>query len=994
MPAQLRALAESIARTEAPEARRRITERLKEVGLPASDDTIDVATLLQCAYPGMVHAILARPADVASIARGTKLARDARAYRRQALPLVGDLSDVQGVRHGLRVFAAREKLRIAARELMPHAGSDVDVTARELSDLADVCIDIALSEALTWAEGRFGRPIANGQRCPFVVLGMGKLGGRELNAGSDVDLLLLYGTDEGEVVKDGKPAELTLHEYFARVSQRFTSTLDDVTEDGVVWRVDLRLRPEGSRGPLVNSLAAAERYYETWGRTWERAALVRARAVAGDVPFGEEALRALGPFVWRREVNPNLADEMIALVARARVETSSDRERDLKLGRGGIREAEFFVQSLQLVWGGREPTVRSTNTLDALRRLRARGLVTDREGREVADAYLALRRLEHRVQFATMQQTHTLPRSTDAGGLLERIARSLGFSGGAELDRDLDKTRRRVSGRLASLSLQGRAAAREAASPGELDRLYFALDAADETAVMEWLPNAFGTSASPDLARHLLALARRPDFPLGASTRDKYPDLAASMIEALRDAADPEQATRLMAAFFARLITPTVYAKALAEDVRATRRLASLFGASAFLGMSMVGHPELADRMLFGRGAPSQESARHAVDEEIAALPKNADLEEFVGALRRAKGGVTVEVGLADLAGEMSTRACTLVLSALADASLDHATRFAMRERGVVADGDTNEATGLAVIAMGKLGGREIGYGSDLDIFFVYDDGLVLAADASSDAIDLTERFVRTAQRVMRIVSTPHGDGPGYELDTRLRPSGNQGLLVVSLDAFARYHGAQREAQAEDWERQALLKARACAGDVALGQKVIAIAHKAAYERGAPPPEKMHRLRTRMEHELAGERRDASGRARYDLKLGRGGLVDVEFAVQWLQMKYGADPRVRTADTEAALSALETCGYLEPQLAAALREGYRLLRRLEQRLRVLHGTSAQLIEEGAPGLALLARRMGMRDGPRGSASDALLTRFAEVTRDVRAAYLAVLGLPS
>jgi glutamate-ammonia-ligase adenylyltransferase len=329
-------------------------------------------------------------------------------------------------------------------------------------------------------------------------------------------------------------------------------------------------------------------------------------------------------------------------------------------------------------------------------------------------------------------------------------------------------------------------------------------------------------------------------------------------------------------------------------------------------------------------------------------------------------------VGLADLAGELGTRDCTLVLSSLADATLDRACAYAMKERGVEG--------GLAVVAMGKLGGREIGYGSDLDLFFVYEG----AGD------DDQERYVRAAQRVMRLVSSPHGDGPGYELDTRLRPSGNQGLLVVSLEAFARYHAADRAgagSEAQDWERQALLKARPMAGDAELGARVMAVAHAASYERGAPPPERVHHLRMRMERELAGERR-----GRYDLKLGRGGLVDVEFAAQWLQMKHGADARVRTTDTETALAALEACGHLEPALASPLREGYRYLRRMEQRLRVLHGTSASLIEVGAPGLALLARRMGMREGPRGSAAEALLVRYAEVTRDVRAAYLAVLGI--
>jgi len=971
-----RALADSIARAEAALARARFFETASERSLTATDDAVDLAALLACAYPAMAPSIFAHPEDVVAIARGTRLARDARAYRRTALTMIGDATDDASVRRGLRRFAQRERLRVAARELLPH-GSDIDVTARELSDLADVCIDLALGEAMHWADTRFGEPrTTEGARCGFVVIGMGKLGGRELNSGSDVDLLLFYETDDGEAVKDG--TSTSLHEYFTRVSQRFTATLGDVTEDGFAWRVDLRLRPEGARGPLVNSLAAAERYYETWGRTWERAALVRARPVAGDLKLGQEALSALGPFVWRREVNPAVADEMIALVVRARAETPIDPQRDLKLGVGGIREVEFFVQSLQLIWGGREPSVRATNTLDAVRRLRARGLVTDREGRETADAYLALRRLEHRVQFAIGWQTHALPPPGDP--LLDRIARSLGFANERDLERDLDKTRRRVATRFGSLSREGRVKKDDA---GALDRVFYALDAGDEAAVLGWSAEVFGASSSPDLARHLLALARRPDYPLGATTRDKFPDLAPVLVEALEGAADPEQAARLMATFFARLGTPSVYARALAEDARAARALVGLFGASAFLGASMIGHPELADRLLFGRGAPTPATAAAALDEEIATLEPDCDPEDFVGALRRAKGRVTMEVGLADLAGELSTRACTHVLSALADATLDRATRFAMRDHGpspVLPEHGPHlpPARGLAVIAMGKLGGGEIGYGSDLDLFFIYEDG--------SD--EAQERFVRVAQRVMRLLSAPHGDGPGYELDTRLRPSGNQGLLVVSLDAFAKYHSADDGAsEAHDWERQALLKARPCAGDATLGARVIAIAHAAAYERGAPATERVHHLRLRMERELAGERP-----GRYDLKLGRGGLVDVEFAAQWLQMKWGSDPRIRTPDTETALSALEACGYLEANLAAPLREGYRVLRRMEQRLRVLHGTSVQLIEEGAPGMALFARRMGMRDGPRGTASSALIARYLEITRDVRAAYLAVLGM--
>ena len=927
--------------------------------MPARDAHVELANRIRDAYPALAITLDAHPEDLAPLARGTRQARDLRTYRRLAAAAVG--GDAEDLRGGLRRFARRERLRIATRELLAHPGHDVDVTARELSDLADVCCEVALGEALTWAAGRFGDPLAaSGEPCAFVVVGMGKLGGRELNAGSDIDLMLFYDTD------DGRAGAHSLHEHFTRVAQRFVATLDEPTEDGFAWRVDLRLRPEGTRGPLVNALAAAERYYETWGRTWERAALVRARPVAGDLGFGARLLAALAPFVWRRSVDPRVVEEMSGMLARARAEADEQTRGDLKIGRGGIREVEFFVQALQLVWGGREPRVRATNTLDALRRLRARGFVTDREGAELTDAYLFLRRLEHRIQFATGLQTHAMPEDPE---LRDRVARSLGYADGSALERELAEVRDRVSARFASL---GQAPAVDDVG---VERLAAALDARDEAAVASSVAARFGAGASPDLPRHLLALARRPDDPLGATTRDREPALVSTLLQGLADAADPEQAARLLAAFFGRLATPGVYVRALADDPHLSRALTSLLGASMFLGEALAGHPDLVDRVLYARGVPTAEVARAQLEEEVAAIrpEKAGDVDAFVGALRRAKRRVTFEVGLADLAGDMTTRDVAAVLTALADATLRHACRFAMLERGV------QDARGLALIGMGKLGGRELGYGSDLDLFFVY--------EASDE--DAPERLARVAQRVLRLVSTPHDEGPGYELDTRLRPSGSQGLLVASLEAFTRYQAEQ----AESWERQALVKARACAGDEELGARVMTVAHAAAYERGAPPPERLHHLRTRLERELARERLDRSP-ARYDVKVGRGGLVDIEFATQWLQMRHGSDRRVRTTETEVALGALDACGYLDAALADTLREGWRFLRRIEQRLRVSHGTSVTLLEEGAPGLAVLARRLGLHDVRRAGADAILLERYVAVTRDVRAAYLRVLGLES
>ena len=381
--------AEDVSPREALAARARIAPLVASSGDRVRAELVELGALLVCSYPAFGPLIDAHPEDLLALARGTRQARDLRAYRRLAASAVGDLSDGARVRRGLRRWTSREKLRIAARELLAHPGHDVDVTSRELADLADVCCEIALAEAQAWAETRFGTPIAsNGASCAFSVIGMGKLGGRELNAGSDIDLMLFYETDDGFVVPPSPSIGAhTLHEHFTRVAQRLVATLDEATDDGVVWRVDLRLRPEGTRGPLVNALAATERYYETWGRTWERAALVRARPVAGDPAFGERLLGALAPFVWRRAVNPSVVDEMGAMLSRARAEAGVGVDDDLKIGHGGIREVEFFTQSLQLVWGGREPRVRGANTVEALRRLRARGFVTEREERELSDAY-------------------------------------------------------------------------------------------------------------------------------------------------------------------------------------------------------------------------------------------------------------------------------------------------------------------------------------------------------------------------------------------------------------------------------------------------------------------------------------------------------------------------------------------------------------------------------------------------------------------------------
>jgi [glutamine synthetase] adenylyltransferase / [glutamine synthetase]-adenylyl-L-tyrosine phosphorylase len=995
-PSRYLALAQAID----PERAAACSSRFAEV-LAKGSIAHALATLLAAAYPALGSTLEASPDVARRLAEeGFGAARSHSDFLARILSRVGDLGDADHVRGELRRAAQAERVRIALRELLPPAlgGADVDVTARELADLASATIEVALAEAVHAVSLRFGEPrAAAGGPARFTVLGMGKLGGEELNAGSDVDLVYFYDTDEGSVGPAGSAASITLHEYWTRVARRLTANLEEPTADGFVWRVDLRLRPEGRSGPLVNSLAAAERYYESFGRLWERAALLRARPVAGDRAFGEEVLATLSPFIWRRRVDPRLAGEMIGLAQRSRAELGgSNAARDLKLGPGGIREAEFFVQTLQLIWGGKEPRVRARNTLDGLRRLRAAGFVTDREAREVTEAYLALRRAEHAVQVASGVQTHAQPDTPEAQA---RLARALGFDGADAFAADIGRHVKRVAARFLSLLPEGSAPA------SRFSPAIAALERADPAGFGDAIARAVnGAAPAPDgpasghdgwddVARDLFELSRHPDAPLGGRTREQFEALAEAVLEAVVDAADPEQAARYLRTFFARVRRPGVYIKLLGDDARAVRRLVEALGASAFIGDALANNPELGDVVLFARGAPTPEMARAEVAFALreaavnGAVGRDGD-EAVVEALRRAKARVTLEVGLADLASQLGTREATHTLSALADAELEGAARHALGVAALSGDAPGPGVKGLVVLAMGKLGGREIGYGSDLDVLFLFDPA---SAPPGSDAHD---HFARSARRIIQLISVSHGAGPGYDLDTRLRPSGNQGLLVTSIDAFARYHGidagaprAAPRVRAAAWERLALLRARAVAGDGALGAEAMRIAHAAAYEMPSDArtvAEEIHRLRTRMERENSQERR-----GRYDLKLGRGGLVDVEFAVQLLQLEHGRDPRVRTTETAVAIEALAAAGYLSPEQAETLRDGYAFLRKLEQRIRILHASPAQLLEESAPGLSPLARRVGIRDRRGSAAAAELLARYREVTGRVRVTYEAI-----
>jgi [glutamine synthetase] adenylyltransferase / [glutamine synthetase]-adenylyl-L-tyrosine phosphorylase len=934
----------------------------------------ELGLLLGVAYPVLVPQ---RPALLEAIAALSREGLTTRRLRRDILGrLEAAVADKSGEdwQRALQRAVWLEKVRIALREVLPArlGGAELPQTARELAELAEAVMEVVIREATSHVAERRGAPRhADGSVARLCVLGMGKLGGLELNAGSDIDVVFVYDSDDAE-------GDLTPHDFFTRVVRRAVSHIEATAPEGMIFRVDLRLRPEGSQGALVNSLSAFERYYETWGRLWERAAMLRARPVSGDAELGAALEReVISPFVYRREVDPNIAEGLTEMVLRSRAELSMHPARDLKLGPGGIREAEFFVQTLQLIWGGQEPSLRVRGTLNALERLRLRGFVSDREARDIARGYVLLRRAEHAVQWSTGIQTHLLP--TDERDR-ERLARTLGYANAADFEGELDTLRDSVSEAFASLTPGAR---RDRPRHGNLVTWLREGDASAPEALGRAAQRLFASTEVPD---HLRALARRPDDLLGVITQEQHPDLADRVLAALLECPDPEQAARYLRSIFQRISAPGAYVTALAEDPRALSRLFTVLGSSGFVGESIVTRPELLDVVLFGQGSVSDVHAAvsHQLEDVVRKMdgldPQERD-EALVGAVRQVKSRILVEVAIADLAGAIGTRQATRTLSALADEIMNAVVRFLL-----------GDARGLCVLAVGKLGGREIGYASDLDLMFLYEPS------AAPNPDEAATYFSKYAQRIIRMLSEPHAGGPGYVMDTRLRPSGSHGLLVASMRSFASYHGlTERDGAASRpagfgggaaWERQALIRARFCAGDAALGARVMSVATLAAYEGGPPAPEEMHRLRLRMERELGRERA-----SRKELKVGRGGLLDIEFLAQWLQMKHGSDEAVRTPDTSEALEMLAVRGYLPRADYEVLRDAYRFLRRLEQRIHVHRGDGTNWVDAQALGLSGLGRQMGFQRSGTKSAGELLFERYLAVTDTVRQRYLRLLGLP-
>ncbi|GAB4258907.1 bifunctional [glutamate--ammonia ligase]-adenylyl-L-tyrosine phosphorylase/[glutamate--ammonia-ligase] adenylyltransferase [Deferrisoma sp.] len=859
----------------------------------------------------------------------------------------------------LRRVRAEEMLRIVAREAAGLA--PVPATAAEVSALAEAAVDAALGVA--WAEAG----PAPGRR--IAALGMGKLGGRELNLSSDVDLVFLYDT-EGE--------DPDADRFVSRIVSRVVELLGRVTPDGWVFRVDLGLRPEGRTGPAAHSVENAVLYYQSWGQTWERAALLRARPVAGDRALGERFLREVEPFVYRRSLDYTTVEDLKEM--KARIDRAAARRlggHDLKLGRGGIREVEFFVQTFQLIHGGRTPAVRGGTTWEGLERIARAGIVEPEVARRLANAYGFLRGLEHAVQALHFRQTHRLPADPEELGAL---ARRMGFDGPDRvrlLEEAFEEVRVDVHGEYGRL-MHGASREWEEGDDAEAQAL-LALREREEG--LERL--AAAGFRNPGRAWEGLERLRGSGGRVPPSPRSRriLGRIGARLLAEVRRSPHPDQALEYLGEFLDSSGARASYLALLEENPATARLLVQLFGTSRFLSRYLVNHPELLDELVLGPGAPEGRSPEDLVGELMATL-EDMDDEEALDALRRFRNAEFLRIALHDLWGDLPpedvTRQVTRVAEACLAAALARAGRNLRKRHGKPLLADGREAR-FAVLGMGKLGGEEIDYHSDLDVVFVY-EGMGETTGGAGRPLSNAEYFARLAQRLITALNTRTREGVAFRMDARLRPSGNAGPLVTSLEAFEAYH----RGESQTWERQALIRLRPVAGDPELGRRVREIADEVLYA-GPPardPRPEIAAMRERIEREVAREER-----GRLDLKAGPGGLVDVEFAVQAQQLLHGwRNGAARSPSTLAALEGLRQGGAVSAGDAEVLEEGYRFLRRVEARLRILSERPTDLLPRDPDTLADLARGLGFPSG------EALAESVGRWRDRIRAVYAKLMDL--
>ncbi len=885
----------------------------------------------------------------------------------------------------LRKFKKREYIRLGLRDLMGLVSLRENVEG--LSDLADVCLQVAYEYSIKILKEKYGTPLftdADGQvrESEFAILSMGKLGGRELNYSSDIDLIYIYTSSAGETQVGESQTQLSNHEFHTKLGQLITKTIHDITAEGNVFRVDLDLRPDGKSGDLVNSLTSCETYYESWGRTWERQALIKARVSAGSQALGKEFLTMIRPFVYRRSLDFNAIEEVKSLKKKVDLNLKKNQleKGHIKLGFGGIREVEFIVQSYQLLFGGRDQSLRDPNTSALIKKLNDREFLTDEEYENLRDAYIFLRNLENRVQISFGLQTYHLPK--DAKNLAV-LARKMGFQGDSypqlveQLNREFERHTQFVGNMYANLFTED-------------EDQQAAGDTAQQWATQQELEGRFTENTLKDypfrnIERTYKFLKTLRDGPELSHASEKsiqtFYAVLPTLLDLCRKVPDPDAAVDYLVRFMEASHARETYLTVFQDNHKFLEILLILFGSSSVLSTLLIKQPNLIDVISNQESLYLYKTPAMMMEELKTRLSAVAEHSEKNICLRKFKQGEEFRIGLRFIIHETDVPGTLADLSHLADIYLQTVYQLASGELG--SSGSNKDLPDhFAIIGLGKLGGQEINFGSDLDLVFVYQEEV--DGKQVSHSEDLISTYVSLAQKIFQLNSIMAEVPPPYEIDTDLRPEGSRGALVLSLKGYQDYF----ETRGKIWEQQAMTRARFIAGSPEVGKKFIQLAHNFTYR---PKLEygsliEISRLRDRMETELAQESRKG-----IDVKLGAGGLADIEFSVQVLQLMHGfRNPKLRSGNTFENIQLLSNYGILDHSQAANLGRHYHFLRNVECALRLMSEQYSSHLPQDEQALAVLARLLGYADSPEEAGT--FMEDYKKTTRDVRNFYKANLDI--
>jgi glutamate-ammonia-ligase adenylyltransferase len=884
-----------------------------------------------------------------------------------------------------------------------------------------VALECALATAVRKVSSRFGQPCTRGgepARC--VLLAFGKLGGEELNYSSDVDLMFLYDEEGGTRGRAGTP--ITNDDFFARVISEVMRLLTTYTDRGLAYRIDLRLRPEGQRGPLARSLASTLAYYDTFGRTWERQALIKVRPIAGDMALGQQFLEQIEPFVYRRylswaEINGIKAHkrQIEQRAARAREDSL-----DVKIGRGGIRDVEFIIQFLQLLNGGDLPAVRQRNTLLAMQALEDAGCLTHQEHQVLEDAYRFLRKTEHRLQLMFDLQMHTLPENPEE---LRKLAQRMGYPLPAPPSPEPapdGRRQRRHADELPAPENPAVVDAREAflrdyhEKTGPTRRILEHLlhdtfvgeaeHAEPETDLVldpdpdpETIRAVLGKYPFRNIegAYHNLTQLARESVPFLSTRRCRHflASIAPQLLRALAETPDPDMALVNLEKVTASLGAKSVLWELFSFNPPCLRLYVDLCAWSQFLSEILINNPGMIDELL-DTLVLNQPRTREELREELADLCRGVLPTAEVGVspleqiLHSFQDKELLRIGVRDVLNKESIRSSVAALSDLAEVILERIAeaQYPPLEKRfgtpiLSAGPRAGQTCRHVLLGLGKFGGGELNYHSDLDLILVYEgDGRTVPPPGAGrfHHCDLTENlhfFTELAQRIVRLASYQGPMGKLYAVDMRLRPTGRSGSLVTPLAEFRRYFD---DGGAQLWERQAMTRARVVHGDAAFGREVMAAVAQAAY--GLPWQPQM------ADEVMDMRRRLEASRGSRDLKRGPGGLVDIEFLVQLFQIKYAAAlPALRSPNTWTALAAIRDAGLLTPAEQDELVAGYDFLLRVQNRLRIVSNRALDELPEAAEDIEKLARRLGYESAP------AFLAELDRHSRKIRETFLRLLA---